>query len=186
MAPEAQTPQSPDTHPVPLGLLPLRCGSGFAQRLDLHVSTVCVHSYESVLPACQGARPVAEMPRVWECGIRSASIVGVLFLGSDAPCDAWSHRESTSCWPFPGNHRHLRAQLARMNGFLPSWPMLPCALPWALWSCQLPHTSPQGDTLAHIGDRPLTESHFSAPSCARPPRGAHHRQRTLAGAAAEE
>ena len=46
------------------------------------------------------------MPRVWECGIRSASVVGMVFLGSGAPCDAWSHHESMSCWPFPGNHRH--------------------------------------------------------------------------------
>lgn len=67
---------------------------------------MCVYSNESVLPACQGARPIAETPRVQECGIRSVSVVGVVFLGSDAPCDAWPTMNPRVVGLFPGNQRH--------------------------------------------------------------------------------
>lgn len=157
-----------------------------ARTLIFHVSLcVCVHSNESVLPACQEPG-LLQKHQVWESGIRSASVVGAVFLGRDALCDAWSHHESMSCWPFPGSHRHPGPAAA-------AWMVLcfpgraRCALPWALWSpasrpahpCRTPwHTLGWGHSQSLISLLPLRLAHG--------PHGAHHGQRTLAAAAAGE
>lgn len=69
MAPEAQTPQSPGTHPVPLGLLPLRCGSGFAQRLDTCLPCEhCVSVFIAMKVSCQLVRELGLLQKCPECG----------------------------------------------------------------------------------------------------------------------
>ena len=110
---------------------------------------MCVYSNESVLSACLGARPVAEMPRVQECGIRSVSVVGVVFLGSDAPVMPGPTMNPRVVGFFPGNQRHPPGPAAMHERF--------CAFlaDVALCSPAGPASRPtqprRGDTLAHVG-----------------------------------